>query len=32
MTSYQNEIFGPVLQIIEVENMENAIEIINENR
>ena len=32
MTSYQNEIFGPVLQIIEVDDMENAIEIINENR
>ncbi len=32
MTSYQNEIFGPVLQIIEVDDMKNAIEIINENR
>ena len=31
MESYKNEIFGPVLQIIEVENMLEGIKIINEN-
>ena len=32
MESYQNEIFGPVLQIIEVNQMTEAIKIINNNR
>ena len=31
MKSYQNEIFGPVLQIIEVNQMTEAIKIINNN-
>ncbi len=31
MQSYQNEIFGPVLQIIEIGDMQEAIEIINNN-
>ena len=32
MRSYQNEIFGPVLQIIEVNKLSDAIKIINDNR
>jgi len=32
MKSYKDEIFGPVLQIIEVNNMKKAIDIINENK
>ena len=32
MRSYQNEIFGPVLQIIEVNKLSEAIKIINDNR
>ena len=31
MQSYQNEIFGPVLQIIEINDMQEAIKIINDN-
>ncbi|CAI8248907.1 MAG: Methylmalonate-semialdehyde dehydrogenase [acylating] [Marinobacterium sp. xm-d-530] len=31
MTIYQEEIFGPVLCVIEVESLEDAIELINEN-
>jgi len=32
MKSYQNEIFGPVLQIIEIKDLNQAISIINTNR
>ena len=32
MKSYENEIFGPVLQIIEVNSMDEALKIINENK
>jgi malonate-semialdehyde dehydrogenase (acetylating)/methylmalonate-semialdehyde dehydrogenase len=32
MKSYQNEIFGPVLQIIEISSMKKAIELINKNQ
>ena len=32
MISYKNEIFGPVLQIMEVNQMSEAIEIINRNK
>ena len=32
MKSYQNEIFGPVLQIMEVNKLSDAIKIINNNR
>ena len=32
MKSYENEIFGPVLQIIEVDSMDEALQIINENK
>ncbi len=32
MTSYKNEIFGPVLQVIEVDKIFDAISIINNNR
>ncbi len=32
MKSYQNEIFGPVLQIIEVNKLSDAIKLINNNR
>ncbi len=31
MKSYKNEIFGPVLQIIEIKNINEGIKIINEN-
>ena len=31
MKSYLNEIFGPVLQIIEIDNIEEGIQIINKN-
>jgi len=31
MTSYQEEIFGPVLQVIRVDSMEEAMQIINEH-
>ena len=31
MKSYKNEIFGPVLQVIEIENINEGIKIINEN-
>ena len=31
MESYLNEIFGPVLQIIEIDDVEEGIQIINEN-
>ena len=31
MKSYLNEIFGPVLQIIEIDNIEEGIQIINQN-
>ena len=31
MKSYQNEIFGPVLQVIEVNEFSEAISIINNN-
>lgn len=31
MTSYQAEIFGPVLQVIRVESMDQAVQIINDN-
>ena len=31
MKSYLNEIFGPVLQIIEIDDVEEGIQIINEN-
>ena len=30
MKSYLNEIFGPVLQIIEINNVEEGIQIINQ--
>ena len=32
MESYQNEIFGPVLQIIEVSHIDEAVDIINKNK
>ena len=32
MKSYQNEIFGPVLQIMEVNKLSDAINLINNNR
>ena len=32
MKSYENEIFGPVLQIMEVETMDDAVKIINNNK
>ena len=32
MKSYENEIFGPVLQIIEVNSMDEALEIMNKNK
>ncbi len=32
MVSYQEEIFGPVLQVIRVETMHKAMELINKNR
>ncbi len=32
MKSYQNEIFGPVLQIIEVKKISDAMDLINNNR
>ncbi len=32
MKSYQNEIFGPVLQIIEVKKLSDAIKLINNNK
>ncbi len=32
MKSYQNEIFGPVLQIIEISSMSDAIKLINDNK
>ena len=32
MESYQNEIFGPVLQIIEVDEISKAIKLINDNK
>ena len=31
MKSYKNEIFGPVLQVIEIKNINEGIKIINEN-
>jgi malonate-semialdehyde dehydrogenase (acetylating)/methylmalonate-semialdehyde dehydrogenase len=31
MDSYKNEIFGPVLQVIEVNKMSEAIKIVNDN-
>ena len=32
MSSYKNEIFGPVLQILEVSEMSEAIDLINKNK
>ena len=32
MKSYQDEIFGPVLQIIEIDSINEAVELINKNQ